>query len=112
MTGRVLRHQTRRDLSSRLAWHKRFDIHHDQRSLLRIEGNGFRSCVKVVIMPPPESAQGDGRGTAQWLNALAEVFDSRQKIIEGHSTPSAPGTLATSSNMRATLRKNRLTSPY
>ncbi len=54
-------------------------------------------------MPPPESAQVDGRGTASVLNALAEGFDSRQKIIEGQQQPSAPGTLATSSNMRATL---------
>ncbi len=112
MTGEWLRHQTRRDLSSRLAWHRVLHIHHDQRTLLRIEGNGFRRAVNVVIMPPPESAQGDGRALHQWLNALAEGFDSRQKIVKVNSTPSAPGTLATSSNMRAHWRKNRLTSPY
>lgn len=54
-------------------------------------------------MPPPESAQEMGAALHQWLNALAEGFDSRQKIIEGQQHAFGTGTLATSSNMRATL---------
>ncbi len=60
-------------------------------------------AVKVVITPPPESAQVDRRGTASVVNALAEGFDSRQKMIEGQHTPRHQAGLRLDLSIRATL---------
>ena len=79
-------------------------VHHDQRALLRREGDGFRACVKGRHYATSFVTAGmwARHCISGWMRS-PKVSTPVRKSSKVSRTPSAPGTAATSSSILATL---------